>query len=258
MPEKNKQNPLCDDFFTALSFLTIIPVRGSVQRRKDALASSMFFFPLVGFGIAAVSLGLSRISGVFLSQRIANLLLVLFPILLSGCLHMDGFADFFDAFFQKKGREEILRVMKDPHIGVWGVVGVVFCILLKWECLMIVPLKAQSFLLAMTLSRWAHVFLCYLQLYAGQEGGLGEAVAKKVGLRELMGSTILTLPVTLMLGLPGLFVFSVIALFVLLSGRFYKGRIGGITGDLIGATGEMSEIIVYMVILSIAHFGVDL
>ncbi len=254
MPEKNRQNPLHDDFFTALSFLTIIPVRGSALDRKNALASSMFFFPLIGFGIAAVSLGASKIAEPFLSQRIANLLLVLFPILLSGCLHMDGFADFFDAFFQKKDQEEILRVMKDPHIGVWGVVGVMFCILLKWECLMIMPFKIQSFLLAVTLSRWAQVFLSYLQPYARKEGGLGESVAQKVSARGLLGASIFTLPVALMLGLPGLIVFLVVALMVIFLGRFYKRRIGGITGDLIGATSEMSEIAAYMVILSMKVF----
>jgi adenosylcobinamide-GDP ribazoletransferase len=183
---------------------------------------------------------------------------VLFPILLSGCLHMDGFADFFDAFFQKKDRQEILTVMKDPHIGVWGVVGVMFCILLKWECLMIVPFRFESFLLAITLSRWAHVFLSYLQPYAGQDGGLGQAVAKKVGIRELLGASVFTLAVALILGLPGLLVFLIIALMVVLLGRFYKYRIGGITGDLIGATGEMCEIAAYMVILVIMHYQVIL
>ena len=251
LPIKKNQLPILNDFFTAVSFLTIIPVSVEGAEKKNALASAMIFFPLVGFGIAGVSFGLVHFWEPFLSERISNLLLVLLPILFSGGLHIDGVADFFDGFFQGKNREDILRVMKDPHIGVWGSLSIVFFVLIKWEPLMIVPFKGKIFLIAMTLSRWAQVFLSYSHSYAGKETGLGESVAQKIGRKEFAGATVFTFLAALLLGWKGLCVFLGIFLFVLGMGAFYKKKINGITGDLIGATAEMSELAAYVLFITI-------
>lgn len=247
--------PIFNDFLIAVSFLTILPVSVDVTEKKNALARAMIFFPLVGLGIAGVSLGLVHLLNPFLSERLSNLLLVLFPIVLSGGLHTDGLSDFFDGFFQGKSREDILRVMKDPHIGVWGTLSIVFFILLKWELLMILPSKGKIFLVAITLSRWSHVFLSYLQPYARIEGGLGEAVAQKIGKRELAGASLLALLAAGLLGWNGLCVFLGIFLFVLWMGHFCQKKIGGITGDAIGATGEMSEIMSYVLFLALTKLS---
>ncbi len=255
MQIKKNQNPILIDFLTAVSFLTIIPIAVAVSDRKNALPSAMIFFPVVGFGIAVACLGLVQVLEPVFGERFANLLLVLFPIVLSGGLHTDGLADFFDGFFQGKNREEILRVMRDPHIGVWGALGIVFFVLVKWELLMILPHKEKIFLVAMTLSRWSHVFLSYLQPYARPEGGLGELVARKVGRPQLTGASIFAFGAALLLAGKGLGVFGVGLFFVWLMGQFYQKKIGGITGDLLGATGEMTEIASYVLFLSFIKIG---
>ena len=255
MPIKKNLFPILNDFLIAVSFLTILPVSIDVTEKKNVLARAMIFFPLVGLGIAGVSLGLVHLLEPFLSERLSNLLLVLIPIVLSGGLHTDGLSDFFDGFFQGKNRDDILRVMKDSHIGVWGALSIIFFVLIKWELLMILPFKGKIFLLAMTLSRWSHVFLSYLQPYARSEGGLGESVAKKIGAREIIGMSILTLLVAVLLSWNGLCVSLGIFLFVLWMGHFCQKKIGGITGDTIGATGEMSEIISYILFLLITKLS---
>jgi cobalamin 5'-phosphate synthase/cobalamin synthase len=239
----------------AVSFLTILPVTVDVTEKKNALARAMIFFPLIGLGIAGISLGLLHWLEPFLSVRLSNLLLVLLPIILSGGLHTDGLSDFFDGFFQGKNRGDILRVMKDPHIGVWGTLSIVFFVLIKWELLMVLPSKERIFLVAITLSRWSHVFLSYLQPYARSEGGLGETVAKKIGFKEVIGASISTLLVVALLGWIGLCVSLGIFLFVLWMGHFCRRKINGITGDTIGATGEMSEIISYVLFLVVTKLS---
>jgi cobalamin 5'-phosphate synthase/cobalamin synthase len=251
LPVKKNPFPTLNNFLTAVSFLTVIPVSIDVTERKNALAEAMVFFPLVGLGMAGISLGLVHLLEPFLSERLVNILLVLFPIVLSGGLHIDGLADFFDGFFQGKNRDDILRVMKDPHIGVWGTLAVVFFVLLKWELLALLPSKGTMFLSAITLSRWSHVFLSYLQPYARGDGGLGDTVAKKVGKRELWGTSVFALSAVLLLNPNGLWVFLGIFVFVLGMGRLCRKKIGGITGDTIGATGEMSEIVSYILFLGI-------
>ena len=255
MLTKKNPFPILNDFLVAVSFLTILPVSIDVTEKKNALARAMIFFPLVGLGIAGISFGLVHLFEPFLSERLSNLLLVLIPIVLSGGLHTDGLSDFFDGFFQGKNRDDILRVMKDSRIGVWGTLSIIFFVLIKWELLMILPLKGKIFLLAMTLSRWSHVFLSYLQPYARSEGGLGESVAKKVGAREIIGASIFTLLAAFLLGWKGLCEFLGIFLFVLWMGHFCQKKIGGITGDTIGATGEMSEIISYILFLVITKLS---
>ncbi len=256
MPTKKNLPAFLNDFLVALSFLTVLPISVEVSDKKNALARAMMFFPLIGLGIAAVSLGAAHVLKPYFPERLINLLLVLFPIVISGCLHTDGLADFFDGFFQGKNKEDILAVMKDPHIGVWGVMGILFFVLLKWELLMIVPFKEKIFLIAITLSRWAQVFLSSLQPYARREGGLGESVAGQVGGVQLAIAGIITILVSLMIGIKGVIAFIVIGVFVFLMGKFCQRRIGGITGDLIGATGEMSELLTYFlfVILMRGHF----
>lgn len=251
MLKKKSPFPILDDFFLAVSFLTIIPLTVAVSDRKNALASAMLFFPAVGLGIAALSLGLVALLEPFFPERFLNLLLVLFPIVLSGGLHVDGLADFFDGFFQGKTREDILAVMKDPRVGVWGALSVVFLVLIKWELLMMAPFKEKIFLFAVTLSRWSFVVLSYLHPPARKEGGLGETVARKTGLRELGGASLCAFAVALLLGWRGFCVGAGVLVFVLAAGHFYRRKIGGITGDTIGATGEMSEVVAYLLFIVI-------
>jgi len=233
----------------------------------------MGYFPFVGFCIGLLSLIIVSVFEQAFSQRLVNLLLVLLPILLSGGLHVDGLADSFDAFFHPprsnknpegreiaekqnrerfargKSKEDILRVMRDSRIGVWGALSIVFLVLIKWELIMLLPNKAVNYLFALSASRWAHVVLCFLLPYAREENGLGKEVAGLIQKKELLLSTFLMLGISLLLGLKGVVVLLMCWGFIYLLSRFYKRKIDGITGDVIGATGELTEIFVYITIV---------
>lgn len=245
---KGKPLKLLSNFVLAFSFLTVIPIPLKEVDAKEGLARSMFFFPVVGFLIGLLALILVSLFGKFFPRHLSHLFLVLLPILLSGGLHVDGLADSFDAFFQGRNKEDLLRVMKDSRIGVWGALSILFLVLFKWEFLNVLS-RGGAFLLAMTLSRWAHVLISYLLPSARAEKGLGKQVAGLVAKKELLGATLFTFVVSVFLGLVGFFTFLLSGFFVFLLSRFYQKKIDGVTGDVIGATGELTEVFAYFVMV---------
>jgi adenosylcobinamide-GDP ribazoletransferase len=245
------------DFFTALTFLTVVPWPQSKKESGGAfgnLAASMSFFPFVGFLIAVASLAIVFILEPFVSARFSNLLLVLIPVLITGGLHLDGFSDFFDGFFQGKDRGDILRIMKDSRVGVWGAASIVFLILFQWELLNMVTLRNPAFLLALTTSRFSHALLSFRHSYAGTEGGLGSYVTGYVTRTTLIGAAFFTFALAACLGWVALGTCLGALVFILLAGTFIEKRIGGMTGDTLGAVGEMTELAVFLLILVLTHF----
>ena len=242
-----------DDALEAIRFLTILKLPLRNIHPESALAHSMFFFPAVGILIGFVSLWIFYLAEHAFPSRIANLFLLIAPIIISGGLHVDGFADFCDGFFGGKTKSDILRIMKDSNVGAWGALGVTLLMLVKFELLLALPEKAPYFLLAMAASRCAQVFFCFYLPYAGMGGGVSERVAGKTGLREVLGAALFLIPFIFWLRMEAIYIVGGLTLFLILLGSFYKRRIGGVTGDLLGAASELTEVCVLLIALSGAH-----
>lgn len=241
---------LVDDLFEAVRFLTIFKLPSQNFLSENALARSMIFFPAVGFLIGGFSLGFFMITESFLPSRIAVLPLLIGPILISGGLHVDGFADFCDGFFGGKDKSDILRIMKDSHVGAWGAAGVALLMLTKFELLQTLPERAYIFLLALTVSRWAQVLLSFSLPYAGLGGGLGEQVARKVGLREVLSASLFLIPFVVWSPKNGFFLLVGFLPFLFFLGFFFKERVGGVTGDFLGAASELTEVFIFFLATS--------
>ena len=239
------------DFLEALRFLTVLPLPRTSSRKKGSVARSMFYFPLVGFLIGIVSLWFFVWFRKFFPERIANFILLITPLVLSGGLHLGGFAGFCDGFFSGKTKEETLRIMKDSQIRVWAAAGVTLLLLAKFELLQELPLKSMTFLMAMTASRWSQVVLSYFLPVARPSGGLGEEGAQKIGLRELIGASAFLFFVTLSLAWVGFFAFLGLLIFLWLLALLFKKRVGGVTGDLIGATSETTELFILLFVTAL-------
>lgn len=233
---------MISDFLEAIRFLTILPVPPT--KEKAPLARAMFFFPLMGFLIGLFCLLVVRQFQPYFTWRLASLLLVTLSVLFSGGLHLDGWADFCDGFFGGKNRAETLRIMRDSRIGVWGALGVTLLLFWKWELLASLQDPTGPFLLALTMSRWTPVVLAYFLPYANPAGGLGEQVARKVKIRELAGATAFAAGGALFWGAPGILTFLALLPFLGGMGFLFWKRVGGITGDLLGAMSEMTELFV--------------
>lgn len=221
----------------AVQFLTVIPVPGSTA---PAWRTAVLF-PLVGGVIGALGAGLWLLADA-LPVSLRALLVVLFWIWITGSLHEDGLADVADACRAGRSRERMLGIMKDSRVGVYGVVAVVGSVLLRWQALAAIMVPVIPSLIAvLAISRAAIVLLARIAKAAGDGSGaafstnisgavallaVAQAAAAAAWCGPALGAA--------MLGL---------SLLVVLACRFYfHRRIGGVTGDCLGAAAQAVEI----------------
>ena len=232
------------DLLTALSFLTILPVgRGLPSEEKD-LAHSMTVFPLVGLVIGLLlALGYYLLSLALPRSLTLWLTIGLLAFLTRG-LHLDGLADTMDGLASGGTREKILEVMRDSRIGAFGVISLILLIGAKYFALdhfsnhpMTYPL-----ILMAVMGRSSMVLVCYRSPYARFEKGLARPFTENLRFRETALSSLLALGISFWaVGLKGILVFLGIAFFSLGYRVFFMRKLGGITGDILGAANELSE-----------------
>lgn len=239
-------------FYAALIFFTRIPLP-HVKVSKEHFKNSSRYFPLVGIivgGIAAlVFAGVSRV----LSIDIAVSLTIVTAILITGALHEDGLADVCDGFGGGWDKERILAIMKDSHIGVFGVIGLLLVLLLRFFMLREMPLAEIPFLLIAghVLSRFAAMTFMYSHSYVQvQEKSRSGYVTDKINFGSLIIAAFFGLTPILFTG--NLFyLLAIIPVFLVkwLLGRYFTKWIGGYTGDCLGATQQLTELTFYLFIL---------
>ncbi len=226
----------------ALQFLTILPFRLSGTVGPADLRTALSWFPLAGLMIGG---GLAALAQAGLQGRLGCLILVVVGVLLTGCLHLDGLADLADACCARKDREGRLAVMKDPRIGAAGATVILLALLLRWEMMASLagnPLL-RALLAAPVLGRSAMVLALRMPPARPDGTGLAQAWGPPSGLASFLAlGAVLLLP-SFLIGWPqGLAVsgLSLLAL-VLVSGVAWR-TLGGVTGDVCGAAGELAEL----------------
>jgi adenosylcobinamide-GDP ribazoletransferase len=169
-------------------------------------------------------------------------------VVLTGGLHLDGLADCCDGLLASTSVERRLEIMKDPHVGAFGVIGLVLLLMLKAAALgSLTPAAGSGILLAATLSRWCILPAGLLPL--ARPSGMGADFA--LGFRGpfIIWGAVLPLAIAIFLGLHGI----VSTLAGLGAGalvlRLAKSRIGGVTGDVFGMVVEIVETIVLIAFL---------
>lgn len=233
-------------FLLALQFLTIIPIKiRNISQRK--ISQSMIYFPLIGLLLGLILAGANHfLFWLNLEPFFINIILVVLLVVFTGGLHLDGLADTADGLLSRKGKEEILKIMRDSHIGTMGALSLICIILLKIAFLSsaATPLKIVSLLLMCILSRWSLVWVIFLFPYARDEGK-AKLFIQGVNFRIFILATMIALAcVIVALKFQGLFIFAITALSAYIIGKFINNRIGGITGDTLGAINELIEVIV--------------
>ena len=213
----------------AFEFLTILPVRSG----GAPLAESAVFFPLVGAALGAVA-------ALFYLWLNSSILALLFLVMSTGALHEDALADTADAFRAGREPDKILAILKDSRIGAFGAVALIFSILIRWQALAALgPHSMIALVVSETLPRAAFVVLAHLSKPVGS--GLGSALTSNLSravailaVAQGVGSTLLAprLAPFLLLGA---------ALVVWIARSYFHRRIGGVTGDCLGSTGQLVE-----------------
>jgi adenosylcobinamide-GDP ribazoletransferase len=225
----------------AVAFLTIIPV-GPQSAAAGEVTASLGWFPLIGFILGAILAGADSLLAYFLSGAVRSTLLVLTLAAITGAVHLDGLADTADALGAGHDRPRALAILRDSRIGTFGAAAVFFVLALKIAALASAGHSRQTALyLAPGIARWAMVAVPYKFSYL-REQGAGSALLGIQGERNLRLASIITLVALLPTGLVVAARAIVVALILTSVLRmFYARWLGGITGDLIGAAGEIVE-----------------
>ena len=240
-------------FLTALMFYTRIPVPKTLAYSPERLNRSTRYFPLVGWIVggvgAAVFLGLN----VVLPVALAVFLSMMATILLTGAFHEDGFADFCDGFGGAYTREKIFTIMKDSRIGTYGTIGLIGMLGTKFLALQALPvyLIPFSMIAAHAFSRVMPVVIIFTSHYS-REDELSKT--KPIGKRGRNSDLLLAvffglLPAALFPWQLMALVLPISLLFTFLFKKYTERKIGGYTGDCLGALQQLIELVFYLCLL---------
>lgn len=236
-------------FLVAVAFLTRLPVPRKVQMAPDALARSAAFFPLVGLLVGAGAVLLNRVLSKYCARDVVVVIILVFLVSITGGLHEDALADAADGFGGGWGKDQILSIMRDSRIGSFGALAIGLGLLARFVFMTNLPsAKFDGYLVAgQVASRWTALPLGFFLASAREQSGHGALVAGKVTGFSLAAGTILTVGITgAVLGRNSFYLLLAAVAITALSGMYYNRRIGGVTGDCLGATNQITEAIVYL------------
>ena len=235
-------------FFTALQFLTRLPVPTGDFHAED-LPKSLVFFPVVGLLVAAGGLWLHFALVSRAGNQIMGLVMLIYLVLLTGGLHEDALADAADGFGGGWDKEQVLVIMRDSRIGSYGSIAIVFSLLSRFVLLTQLPSTkfVAYFTAGQVLSRWTPLPLSFFLPPARTDSGQGSRVAQKISWISLLSGTLVAFGIAAPF-LRGtlLWAGATTVLITAVTGAYYQRRLGGITGDCLGATIQLAEIGVYL------------
>jgi adenosylcobinamide-GDP ribazoletransferase len=231
----------------AVSFLTRVPVGRVVDVDATDVARGAAAFPLVGAGVGAVAGGVGLAAAQVLPDLVAAVLAIAAATLVTGALHLDALADTADAI-SAASREEALEIMHDSRIGTFGAAALVLDLLLKVVCVAtLLPAdKALAALVAAgALSRAASLPLAAVLRYPRAEGGV---LSGRMSPMAATAAAVLAAGIALLVWWStGLWLVVTVAALAALLGLWFRRRLGGVTGDCLGATVELCETAVLVV-----------
>jgi len=238
---------------TAIQYFTRLPVPGWVGHSERQLNDASRYFPLVGILVGLVTGVVFLLTAKLLPHALAVLLAMLGGILLTGAFHEDGLADACDGFGAGGGKARILEVMKDSRHGTYGVLGLAFALLIKFAALSSVP-AGQFLALAVAahaFSRLMAVSVIATQRYVRDDGSArARAAAQSIGPLGFACAALFGLAPLAWLGMAGVAcAASALALRFAVAGYFYR-RVGGYTGDYLGAVQQVTELGCYLVFVA--------
>lgn len=242
-------------FLIAVQFMTTIPIKLPYLPSREQNALSMLFYPVIGLMIGGVLWLVA--SYVQLPMMLLSCVVMVVWVWLTGGLHLDGLADTADAWVGGFGdRQRTLTIMKDPNTGAMGVMAIVLCLALKWAavyCLLELD-AVLALLFVPMLGRMSALALFATTPYVRQHG-LGSAlqdVPKYLLWLVMLGFGAAVFALSWQMAVVMIGVWAVMLAW--LRWRFV-GRIGGITGDTVGASIEVVEVAMLVAVVTVLYGG---
>jgi len=261
-------------FYTAMMFLTRLPVPRFTDHSPEYLERSVKYFPLIGWIVSAISGITFLLFNRYISEDIAIAASIIAGIFTTGAFHEDGFADVCDAFGGGWTKEKILMIMKDSRLGSYGVIGMMAILLCKFILLKELPkftpdlqhpsgnifFNYRYFLLTLiaahSVSRLMPVLVMRFYDYVSDpEGSKSKPVAtRKPGIGALLVTSIPALLPFAFMSWQFLLAIIPVIYAAFSFANYFKKWIGGYTGDCLGAIQQVSELCFYLCMIIIWRY----
>lgn len=239
-----------ETFWAAVRFFTRVPVPGWVGHSQAQLDRAARWFPLVGALVGLVGGGVTLLAWAFTSPEVAVLLGMAATVLITGAFHEDGLGDACDGFGGGWTPTQILIIMKDSRIGSYGTVGVFFALLIKWQSLVAVGWARvlPALMAGHAVSRLTSTVLIFALEYVREDlQSKAKPLARRMRVDDLVTAVVLgLLPCGLLpmrAAVTGVVTAGLVAVY--LARRTVK-RLGGYTGDVLGAVQQITEAAFYL------------
>ncbi|UKJ06289.1 adenosylcobinamide-GDP ribazoletransferase [Solitalea lacus] len=241
-------------FFTAIMFYTRIPCPKWITHQQEYLNRATVYFPIIGWLVGMVAAITFWLSSQLFNPALAVIISIISSILITGAFHEDGFGDVCDGFGGGWTKQRILEIMKDSRVGAYGVIGIVLMLSIKFFGLTAINLTILPFVIvvAHSLSRATALSFIYSHEYSREnEDSKAKPIAKKLPFRSLLLAMfwgILPLLIVCYYFNNWLYlaVFVPLVLLKYYLGRYFNKWINGYTGDCLGATQQLAEVIIYL------------
>lgn len=236
---------------TAVMFLTRLPCPSWVGHDAPTLSRSAVYFPAVGAVVGLVGAAAYHAAALAFAAPLAAAAALAATVWLTGAFHEDALGDTFDGFGGGWQRDEILRIMRDSRLGTYGTVALVLTLGARWTAL--AGLGAAAVLPALVgahvLARWTALPLILWLPYVRETGTGKPFAASMTPGRLAVGSAVALALAALALGWAAVPVALTVAGVTAAGGLYSRAKIGGMTGDVLGAVNGLAELAVYLVLL---------
>ena len=227
------------DIPAAIGLLTRIPVPVDMEFATARGSKAAWAWPLAGLAVALPAAALGWLFSGFGAGIAAGIALVTL-IVLTGALHEDGLADCADGFWGGYTKERRLEIMKDSRVGSYGVIALVLGLGLKWQALTVIDTWA-ALIAAALLSRAAMAGVMAALPFA-RENGLAAAQGRPSRETALLSAGLAFVAALFLCGSSALLALLAVAAVAVLTARIAQAKLGGQTGDVLGATQFLAEL----------------
>ncbi|RHW38543.1 adenosylcobinamide-GDP ribazoletransferase [Lysinibacillus yapensis] len=246
----------------SFQFFTTIPLSKSFHMTPKSITAMYYMMPVLGLlmGFTLVLLNEINLDYLQVSPLLFSILVVIAGIVMTGGLHLDGWIDMGDAYFSYQDRARRLEILEDSRIGAFGAIFLVVLLLLKigliYEALHRFSFSINFYFMAIPfLSRLA-LLIYFLTMNPAKEKGLATYFKEKVIPKEVWSSlaiytVMFCCAAYFFVGLAGIFLFGCMLFFVILYRKWTIKNFGGMSGDLVGALYEGTEVFLWGMLLFI-------
>ncbi|MDS4013179.1 MAG: adenosylcobinamide-GDP ribazoletransferase [Candidatus Accumulibacter sp.] len=238
-------------FFGAVRFFTRLPVPRWVGHSSEALDRSTRYFPAVGLLVGAIAAAVFWLTAQIWPRSLAILAAMASSLYVTGAFHEDGWADMVDGFGGGWEKAQVLSIMKDSRIGSFGAIALVMLLLARFSALVEIAVSLVPAVLVAghTLSRFAATSLLRALNYVRDEGKAKPLATRITGGELACAGLTALLPLLLLPPRSALAGCLAAALATFWLARLFRRRIGGYTGDCLGATQQLAEVAFYAGVL---------